>query len=266
MQKSKFAERNLSSQTVSQNAKQYNWPYSQPRLVNAVHATSRIGLLLGAISGLLVMNDIYSEMNILAIDLFCVISFILLRGIIIPMIRRANIKEIASESRKFNKIALILSCIFIYAGMTRFLIAGVLIGINNHFSPYAYYELIKYAMNTQTLIAGILIVLLPTIFLIYPKDIAIKEYHYKVKNLSKQIPDIPDNSNSNYQVQYVPEQLRMPNSASAGLNKTSYGKSSKSTYTTQRAPKKTQDKKTQNNKQNNASIWDSQKSVRKPRK
>lgn len=275
MQKSNLAERNLNPQYVQSNSKTYNWPYSQPRLVNAVHATSRIGILFGVLSSLLMLNDGYLNNGWLVIDFFLTLSFIVLRCGIVPMIRRATIKEVASESRKLNKIGLISLCIIMYTGMTRFLGAMAIYLINNSWDFKGLFILALQSITIPILIVGIILVILPSVLLLYPKDIAIKEYHYKVKNLTNQIPDIPITEDAQ-NTQYVQTSKRMPNMAPATYNGSAYKPytkpASRVQTDTQRTPKKESNNHTKNKNQNsqqkkqNVSVWDSDKSVRKPRK
>ena len=271
MQKSNLAERNLNSQYVQNNARTYNWPYSQPRLVNAVHATSRTGLLLGILSCLFMLNDKYLNNGFFLIDLFLVLGFFILRCGIVPMVRRATIKEVASESRKLNKIGLIFLCTLMYSGIVRFLGAATLYLINNSWDFRNLVILLINSATIPTLIIGAILVVLPSLLLVFPKDIAIKEYHYKVKNMATQIPDIPESCN---QQQYIPANKRMPNMASASYAGGSYKQYNGFPGTTQvdsqRMPKnntnKNNKKKDSQQKKHNVSVWDADKSIRKPRK
>lgn len=273
MQKSKLAERNLNPQYVQSNSKTYNWPYSQPRLVNAVHATSRIGILFGVLSSLFMLNDTYLNNGWLVIDFFLTLAFIVLRCGVVPMVRRATIKEVASESRKFNKIGLISLCILMYTGMIRLLGAVAIYLVHNSWDFKGLFVLALQSITIPILVIGTVLVILPSVLLLYPKDIAIKEYHYKVKNLSNQIPDIPiaeDNQNT----QYVQTNRRMPNMAPASYNGSAYkpytSPSSRVQTDSQRTPKKESNHNNKNKntqqKKPNVSVWDSDKSVRKPRK
>lgn len=273
MQKSKLAERNLNSQYVQNNAKTYNWPYSQPRLVNAVHATSRTGLLLGILSCLFMLNDGYLNNGLLLIDFFLTLGFMVLRCGIVPMVRRATIKEVASESRKLNRIGLIFLCTLMYSGMVRFFGAMTIYLVNNAWDFRSFVILLLESITIPLLIIGAILVTLPSILLVFPKDIAIKEYHYKVKNLATQIPDIPEENAQ--AAQYIPTNRKMPNMAAASYSGTAHKPYTAFPGTTQvdsqRAPKNNTNKhsnkkKNSQQKKPNVSVWDSDKSIRKPRK
>lgn len=279
MQKSKFAERNVSTQNVSTNLVEYNWPYSQPRLVNTVRATSRMGILMGIISAILLLNDSYIGKGYLITDTFLTLGFIILRLFIIPAIRRGQIKYVASESRNLNKFIMMASCIFMYAGIVRFVSANVFFVINQGFNFDRYISKVFPVINTTALVIGIIGMLLPIIFLVFPKDISIREYHHKMRNIWNEYSIMNKPVEPTPVIYETPTIQRAPNNAPGTYvnhHRTSRPEVPKPNVATQTATTQQTNKnhKNQNKKSNHltpqqkpsVSVWDSEKSVRRPRK
>lgn len=283
MQRSKFAEKNVSTQNVSnQNLIEYNWPYSQPRIVNAVRATSRMGILMGVISSILILSDSYIENGYLIIDALLTLGFIILRLFTIPAIRRGQIKYVASESRSLNKFIVMASCIFMYAGLIRFIVANGLFIANQGFEFSRYIQTLFPLINTVGIVIGVVAMFLPTIFMVFPKDVSVREYHHKMRNiwneysvLNRPVEPEPVTSYEPRTIQRAPNYMPgtyVNHRTSRPETHKPVASTTSQTITTQQTNNKQH--KNQNKKSNhmtpqqkpNVSVWDSEKSVRRPRK
>lgn len=271
---SNLAEKNMTVDTIKNNeVQEYNWPYSQPRILNVVRATSRFGLFLGLFSLLLVFDEIYSTSGLFIIDAFLMLSFIVLRCGFIPAVRRAEIKYVASESRTFNKIMLIILCTLMYSAMIRFFVASGLVLFNNGFNFNDYFYTVIENWNWTILAIGASLVIFPPVFMLLPKDVNVSEYHFTVRNLINQV-EYAMATDENAVPVYT--KRRAPNTNYASYNGPRNTSAPSPVYAP--APSNSNTTKNKTNNKNNtpkkpkqktvkeSSVWDSEKSVRRPRK
>ena len=265
---SKQLEKNLNPEYVVQNAHPYHWPFSQPRILNTVKATSHIGFLIGFISSIFINRIEYFSFGIAIFDIFAIISFILLRGFIVPAVRRAQISYVASESRGVNKWILIVACTYMYSAMIRVSISIILTMFYNKGKLDNYFDALSYYIDIKAIIVGALIVLIPTICVLFPRDISVKEFHLQVKQMwdehrmfepvtnqpHERVPYMrsPNNMSGRYTGDVAPRQKSPARQA----------ETTKNVQTRQSKPKHISPEP----KQEKKSVWDSQKVVRKPRR
>lgn len=266
---SKQLEKNLNPEYVVKNANPYHWPFSQPRILNAVKATSHIGFLIGFISSILVRSIKYFSFGIAIIDIFAIVSFVLLRGFIIPAVRRAQISHVASESRSINKWILIIACTYMYSAMIRVSISIILTMFYNKGRLDNYFYTLSSYIDAKAIVIGVLIVLIPTLCVLFPREISVKEFHFKVKQMwdeHKMFEPVANQSR-----EHTPY-MRAPNSMPGYYTGDVTPRQKPVTRQTENATKNVQTKQSKPKhispepKQEKKSVWDSQKVVRKPRR
>lgn len=291
---SRIAERSLNPEYVVENATKYHWPFSQPRLLNVINATSRYGFLVGFLSSIIISaSGFYFDTMIYLYDFFAVIAFVILRGFIVPAVRRAQIKHVASESRKINKFFLIVSCIYMYSAMIRFCIATVLILINNDWDLITPFTNFIETVEITHLVIGAFISILPTILVLFPRDVSVKEFHFEVKRMWDERNSLSSPVQTEVEpVRYIrepnmvhgyygqkqfaprpvielpPEELESIQEQISNNNQNNNKNNNKSNNTSNKKPKKGGKPKhlTPETGKENKSIWESQKSVRRPRR
>lgn len=169
----------------------YNWPYSQPRIFNVIRASSRIGIIIGFVSCYFMINDAYYFSIFPAIDFIFVIALLLYRFLMIPMVRRGKIKNVASERILIKKIILVAIFIFFYSSLIRFLIAVSLytksVGPDGlHFLLSFYSNTLKNMVSSTHFIPVIIISILPYIMFIYPKKVNVIAHHNRFITIKKE--------------------------------------------------------------------------------
>lgn len=192
MQQTKhFPEKSLIKENILNSVKFYSWPYSQPKIVNTIKAASHMGYLFGFLTIPLVLSNIYSEQHILFIDFVLVLSYMVLRAGIIPAIRRNQIRYTPSESRRINYYGLLLSSMILHSAIIRATVAVIAFLIKN-MEIYTIKEsillLLKMSvtnLSLTTVVLTLTIAVLPIILIMYPRDIKITDYHYKLLELQK---------------------------------------------------------------------------------
>lgn len=283
----RIAERSLNPEYVVENAVKYHWPFSQPRLLNVINATNRYGFLVGFLSSIIISSAaIYFDTMLYLYDFFAIMAFVLLRGFIVPAVRRAQIAHVASESRKVNKFLLIVSCIYMYSAMIRFCIATFLIMYNNDWdliTPFTnFFETIK----ILHLVIGLVIVIIPTILVLFPRDVSVKEFHFEVKRMWTERNSLATTTQTPVE---TPRYTREPNMMPGYYGGKKFAPRPVLEIPIEEPEQKQEPPKTNNNSNNSTkknkpknggkpkhltpetgkdkeSIWESQKSARKPRR
>ena len=180
MQKSAIPEMNLKNNAEQKNIQFYHWPYSQPRIVNTIKAASRMGYVTGLFSSLMMLNDFYTENSIIFIDMCLLIGLLILNIGIVPAIRRNQIKYTASESRTINKYGLIFLSIAMHSALIRFGLASILYLVNNKFDIVSFGKLIISTIGMTEIFVATAFMLIGPILLLFPKDVNVYNYHYKL--------------------------------------------------------------------------------------
>jgi len=192
MQETKFfPEQNLDKQKITNKVKFYSWPYSQPKIVNTIRASSKMGTLLGVITIPLVLSDSYQYNHLLFIDFMLFLSFIIIKAGIVPAIRRNQIKYTPSELRKINYYGLLITSMILYSSTIRVIISVVLYLLNHLKQTDIWTALFQFAKATvinvpiNVVTLGAFLSILPIILLLYPRDIKIVDYHYNLLELQR---------------------------------------------------------------------------------
>jgi hypothetical protein len=186
-----FPEVNLSKDKIINRVKFYSWPYSQPKIVNTVRASSRMGLLLGFLTIPLVTSGLYFTNNALFIDFLLLLSLLTLKVGIIPGIRRNKIKYTPSEARKLNYYGLLISSMILHSSIVR-VIFSIGLYFVKRFKNFNILnnllEILRLSMidiKFSTVIIGLALASLPIILMLYPRDIKVSDYHYRLLELQR---------------------------------------------------------------------------------
>lgn len=270
---------NLLTKTMVQGkVKKYNWPYSQPRLLNTVKATSRMGLFVGLFTIPVVLSNMYVKYSILTIDLLLLVSFLVLRMGIVPMVRRGTIEYVASEDRVLNKVVLIVTTTLMYSAMVRVAVAAYLITKNYGINVDYVVALVKGISTSNAIMVGAALGIAPIIAVLFPKDVSVRNYHYKLVNLNTRIEYPPEPRTTGYVYNPTPTftgdygQFVQPEPTSgyAQVPKSRVVQEVQQARNTKQTPKtakkNTSPKPVQKPLKKGESVWDADRSVRRPRK
>lgn len=200
-QKKLLPEQTLSPEKVKNRIRHYNWTYSQPPIVNAIKAPSRLGILLGFLSIPLVTTAYYSDIRGPFMDLIFTIFLSITVSNICPSIRKGEIKYTASAKRILHVWGILIAMLLLYSSIIRTISFIIVFIMDYHelgqkqlilslFHVYFSNIPLKYWLATLT------ISLTPTVLMLFPREVNVIHFHEDLLeayygNTYKRTPDSP---------------------------------------------------------------------------